>query len=193
MAADIMNLIMQAYSIMLYPVVTKIIFAIIILLLGLIIGRAAGKISQKMLHGIELNRLLRKILSTKNDFERGMSLLIEFAIYLVTIIWALQVFSFAKPLLYVLAIAFVVVVFLSIIIVARDFFPNALAGIVIRKRKAIAKGDKIKMKNLEGIVVEVMINAIKIETNDKDLLYIPNVTILEDGIEIVHTRNSKHF
>ena len=70
--------------------VFRVIAAIIILLLGIVIGRALGNLTRKLLHELEFERILKKQTKIKVPVEEFSSSLIKYIVYFIAIIMALN-------------------------------------------------------------------------------------------------------
>ena len=128
---------------------TRFIVAIIILLIGFIIGRLLGKLTQKALHEVELNKILKKA-NIKIRLEEILSNFVTYFIYFVTIVMVLQHIGIATTILNMIAGAVILIIILSTFLGVKDFIPNAIAGIMIQSKKMIQIGEIIKVKGMQG-------------------------------------------
>ena len=151
----------------------KIILVIILLLIGFIIAKIFGKLSQKILHELELNLLLKKI-KIKVPLEYFIGKLIEYAIYLITVVIALNQLGITKTVIIALISAALVICALAAIFGIRGFVPNLIAFFTIYRKDLFNEGDKIKVKNVEGTVDKIGITETQITTK-KETIFIPNV------------------
>lgn len=149
--------------------IVRIIAAIIIVLLGLVIGKFFGKVIQKTL----------KEIGIKLHSKAFISLGIEYVIYLAAIILALNQLGIIKITIYVLLILILIVVLAFAILALKDFIPNFIARNIIRKKGKVKIGDKIKIKNLEGKILSINLIETKVETKNKDVVCIPNSSLLK--------------
>jgi len=62
---------------------------------------------------------------------------------------------------------------------------SLLAGIYLIRTKKIKKGEIIKISEIEGRILEVNLLETKIETNNKEILFIPNSTITRKVVKII--------
>ena len=191
MPISIIQVMSSIYNAMLSPIASRIFLVIIILLLGFIIGRIVGKLLFEVLHEIELNNLLKNVLKLRIDADKLLSACVSYCIYTVTIIWVLLILSLAKVILYVVIAAVVIFIAVSLILMAKDFFPNMIAGAVIRKRKVISAGDSVEGSDFKGTVLEVKSTKVKIETKDKDVLHVPNSRILDRKVKVSRAKKSQ--
>jgi len=148
--------------------------AIIILLAGLIIGRLVGRFIHRILREVELNRLLRKTTGIKFAVDEIIANFISYLIYFIAIIMALDQLGVATAVLKIISIAIILIIVASIILGVRDFFPNILAGIFIAQKRLISKGDKVRIGDIEGNIIEINIMETRIVTRKGDIIYMPN-------------------
>jgi small-conductance mechanosensitive channel len=153
---------------------TNFAVAIIILLAGLIIGRLTGRFIQKIFEEIELNKLMRKTTGIRFAIDEIISNFITYFIYFVAIIMALDQIGVATTVLKIISIAIIIIIISSIILGIRDFFPNILSGIFIAQKRFLSKGDKVKVGDIEGEIIEINIIETRIMTKRGDIIYIPN-------------------
>jgi len=172
------------------PFFTRSAVAIIILLLGFIIGRIIGKLTQKVLLEIELNRLIKKATGMKIALEEITAKFITYFIYFIFIIWALNELGLTTTILTMISGAALIVIILSILLAIKDFIPNAFAGFVIHRRRKIKPGDKIKTDGLQGKITRISLVETEIKTRKGDTIYIPNSILTKKEI-IVHKKKSK--
>jgi small-conductance mechanosensitive channel len=148
--------------------------AIIILLAGLIIGRLAGRFIHKILEEVELNRLLRKTAGIRFAMDEIIASLIAYFIYFIAIVMALDQIGVATAVLKIISIAIIIIIIASIILGVRDFFPNILAGIFISQKRLISKGDKVRIGEIEGNIIDINMIETRIVTRKGDIIYMPN-------------------
>jgi small conductance mechanosensitive channel len=173
------------------PVYSKIVVAMLLLFIGLILGKFSGKAVKKLLSQVELNKLVRKAIGVNLRPEEIISSLVTYAVYFVFIIWALESIGISTLILNIFAIGVIAVIIISIFLGIKDFVPNLFAGIIIHSKDLVNKEDIIKSGTMEGKVVKVDLLSTRIETKSKDLIFIPNSLLLRD--KFVKKRKKKHW
>ncbi len=148
--------------------------AIILLLAGLIIGRLAGRLIHKILEEVELNKLLRKAAGIRFGVDEIISHLVSYAIYVIAIIMALDQIGVASAFLKIISLAIIIIIIASIVLGIRDFFPNILSGIFIAQKRLLSKGDKVRIGDIEGNIIDINIMETRIVTRKGDIIYMPN-------------------
>ncbi|MBI4149312.1 mechanosensitive ion channel [Candidatus Woesearchaeota archaeon] len=161
-------------------VLTDAVIALIILLIGFIISRIVGKLVQGIFHELELEALLGKI-RIRFGAEEFIGTLVSYAIYGIAVIMALNSLGITRVVMNVLAGIAIVTILVSLILTLSDYVPNLIAGIMLRQKRAIAPGNMVKVKGLEGKVLHAGLLETRVETRQKDLVYIPNSFITKSG------------
>jgi len=153
--------------------VFKVVGAIIIVLLGVIIGRIVGNLIQRLLHRIHLNQILKES-GVNLPIEQFVNFLIRYIIYFGAIILALQQLGLTATILYIIFISFLAIIIIFIILAVKDFIPNMIAGLFIHYKSLLKKGDFIKINDMSGRVLVVGLVETQLETNKKEVVYLPN-------------------
>lgn len=162
---------------------TRILFALLIFFIGFVIGKVLGKAVYKILNDFDLN----KKLSNKNiklNGEHLLSTLVSYFIYILTILYSLEVLNIANILLYFFTLLFIFLILLSFFIALLDFFPNFIAGLYLYSREKLDLNKKIKIDDIEGKLIKKELFHIVIETKKGDIIYIPNSSALKSKILI---------
>lgn len=127
---------------------TKIEIALIVFFVGFIIAKLTARILKKLLAEAELNRILES--AGFKPISNSIASLVQYVIYTVTLFIILQQFGLTKiVLIIVVIIAFLVFAF-SLLLAVRDFVPNAVAGLWLRKKLRPYIGKNIKIGNVKG-------------------------------------------
>lgn len=159
----------------------KLIAAIAILLIGLIAARIISRIIKRILHELELNRILKEQAGVRLPIEEFISSLIKYLIYFIAVIWALAELGLQTVILYII-LAIVLTILVSFIVLAfKDFIPNITAGFFIHQKNIIKKGDIIKIKDIEGKVKNISMVETTIKVNG-DTVYMPNSVLTKNEI-----------
>ncbi|MBW3000025.1 mechanosensitive ion channel family protein [Candidatus Woesearchaeota archaeon] len=161
---------------------SRILVAVIILLLGFIIGKVAGKIVKKILHELEMNVIIKKATRIDFNLEKVIATFVSYFIYFITIIMVLNQLNITTTVLQMLSAAVIILVIISVLLAIKDFVPNVFAGFYIYRNKFIKKGETIKVKGMEGEVIDITIIETKIETRDGDIVHIPNSALTKTEI-----------
>jgi small conductance mechanosensitive channel len=175
------ELIVDFYSTILGGPFANLVVAVIILLLGFIIGRIGGRVVKRVLQEIDLDKNAKKA-GIKFSIENFSGSLSAYLIYFISIVAALNQFKVVTPVFMILVVGLVIFLVITALLAVKDFVPNMFSGLYIFRTDFIKNGDKIRMKNLTGIVQEVTLTKTKIKTNSGDLVFIPNSVIVKKQI-----------
>jgi small conductance mechanosensitive channel len=149
----------------------KFAVAIIILLAGFIIAKIAGKVVKRILAEAELNKILAKAKFTPVSDALGG--IVEYALYVATVIVVLQQFGLANITLWIAGIVAVLAILFSLTLTIRDFIPNAIVGLFIRKKLNAKLGKQVKLGMISGRLEHVGIVASTIRNPDEQ--YVPHL------------------
>lgn len=160
----------------------KLLSAFIILLIGFIIGKIVSKVVGKFLHDIEFDKVLKKAMRINVSLEKGISSFSAYIIYFITIIIVLNQLNVATTVLQMLLAAVIIVIVVSILFAIKDFIPNMFAGYRIYKHDLINVGEIIRVKGVEGRIIEITLLETKLKTKEGDVVYLPNSIISKSEI-----------
>ncbi|MBI4447746.1 mechanosensitive ion channel [Candidatus Woesearchaeota archaeon] len=161
--------------------VSKAVTALSIIIFALIMGLLIKKVIKKILHELEIDKILKEE-GIKLPVEEFVAAMAKYLIYFIGVIWALTEIGLATTVLHILLIVILVIVTIFIILAVKDFVPNITAGIFIHQRGIVKKGDYIKVKSVEGTVMEIDLVEIKIKTNEGDVMLIPNSVLTKNEV-----------
>ncbi|MBU0457262.1 MAG: mechanosensitive ion channel domain-containing protein [Nanoarchaeota archaeon] len=160
-----------------------IIVGVVILLVGFGLGILARKLMQKVLKEIELNKIMAKVGITHN-LERGISIIISYLIYLVTIVYFLRQLGITSVVLYLVLGGILMLIILTSLVGLKDVIPNFVAWLILQKRGNIKVGKTVEVKEISGRVEKVGYLETEIKTYGGDILYVPNTLFLKSKFKI---------
>ncbi len=155
--------------------------AIIILLIGFLIGKLLGRTVQKILKRSGISAGLRKI-GIRRPLEGVLSSGLSYLIYVASIILALDQLKIATIVLYSILIIVIIVLVISFLLSVKDFLPNLFAGLFIYRHGLIKEGDQIQVQEITGTVVQVSLLETRLETKEKDIVFIPNTVLTKNKV-----------
>jgi small-conductance mechanosensitive channel len=159
--------------------------ALFIFAAGFFIGRFIGKLVQKILKEIELDKFAKRVTKRNIPLQDGISFIVSAAIYLISIILALQQMGLAEPIFKWIAIALIILILISAGLSVKDAVPNMISGARLLGSRTIRSGDHIKIDDhTEGDVIKVEIMETVLKTDKGDLIYIPNSIITKSKVEV---------
>jgi small-conductance mechanosensitive channel len=145
--------------------------SVLILIIGLIIGKATSNILKKLFIGI--NSTFFKKYKNKG-LELTIATLTKWAIYIFTIILALLQVGIEQSIIKFVILTILILAILFILLTFKDWIPNLAAGLNLRKTKKLKVGKTIIFKDLIGKIIDFNILETKIKTNRGEEIYIPN-------------------
>ena len=168
---------------------TKYVAALVILLVGFIVARLIGIISTIVLRELNINRIVKRYLGLGISLEEILSTVFVYTAYFFTIVMALDQIELTTKLFDMVSIAVIIVIAISIGIALKDFIPNLIAGFYLLHVGHVKPGDRVKIDNSEGRIVELHLLESRIETKEKDTLLVPNSTMIKKIIRVekLHT------
>ncbi len=162
--------------------IDNIVAAVIILLLGFVIGRVLGKFTQKVLHELEVDRILKETAKIKVSIEKALAKFVAYFVYFIAVITALNQLGLTTTILHMVAGAVLIVIVLTIVLGVKDFIPNFLAGMHIQKKKKIKKGDVVSIRGTEGKIIGMDLTEIKLKTRKGDIIFFPNSLVIKEKV-----------
>ena len=159
----------------------KLVAAITILLIGLILGRFFSKLVKKILKEVELNNIIKKEFKLDWPVEQFLVSFIRYLVYFVALVIALNQIGLAKIILYVILGGVLLFIVVFMILAIKDFIPNVVSGFLIQHRKLLKKGDKIKVRDIEGKVVDITLTEIQIKSGN-EIIVVPNSVLSKEII-----------
>lgn len=173
----------QAVSVI-NPLIVKIIDAVVILLIGFVIGKIAEKLSLKIFEMIELEKYTKKLKIKK--LSRILSKILSFVAYIIAIVLALNKLELTTAIISTVVILLIIVLALFFLFGINDMIANLFAGMMIRIKKNISVGDTIMIKNakrsIKGTVEQISLLNFRINTGKEELVIIPNTLLLRSTI-----------
>ncbi|MEK6940541.1 MAG: mechanosensitive ion channel domain-containing protein [Nanoarchaeota archaeon] len=158
----------------------RLIAAVIILVTGFIIGSIVSRLIKRVLHDLEADRILHEQTRVKVHVDEFIASAAAYFIYFAAIVWALNQLGLTTTVLYVIFTGLLVIIVGFILLAFKDFIPNAFAGFTIYNSDMVSHGDRIKVANIEGKVIHVGLLETKIQTNKKEVVFIPNSFMLKN-------------
>ena len=151
----------------------RIITAILTLLLGLLIGKVLGRLVKRILKEAEVNRMLHKA-GLHIAFDYLASRLIEYAIYAVTVLIVLRQLGLTRIFLGAIIVIVSVAVILPLVLWLKDFLPNAISWLLLRKQLKRSLKKHVRIGSVSGKLVQFGILKSKIKTPKGDEIHIPH-------------------
>ena len=130
----------------------KMVVALITLFVGFIIAKLAGLLTKRVLHEAEINRVLA---TAGMKLDEAIGRLVEYLLYVITLLVILNQFGLTKLVLGILITLAIALMAFSLLLAIKDFVPNAITGLFIRKKLKSNLGKKVKIGMVTGKLVHV--------------------------------------
>lgn len=164
-------------------VLLNIVAALLILLLGFVLAKLVGNLLRKFFHSISLDILLSKALKTRVKIAPIIAGLVSLIIYVASVIWALYQVGILTYVVQYLSMVIVVLILLSLLLSLKDALPNFFLGFILRRKLGLRLKKTISFDNITGIVKEVGLTAIIIETKSEKL-FVPYVLLQKKQVTL---------
>lgn len=119
----------------------------------------------------ELNRILTA--AGFRPLSDALGVILEYIIYAATVLVILQQFGLTEIVLGIIAVIAIVAIGFSLVLAVRDFIPNAIVGLFLRKKMKKFLGKKICIGDVSGRLEHYGIVASVIK--NKDEYYVPHL------------------
>ena len=154
----------------------KLLSTIIILLIGMVIGKIFGRFVRKALSEIETNKVM-KIIGLRLNLEKLLANLTSIIVYLYSFYLAISQFGITNLLVYSIGIIILLIISISFLLSIREFVPNMVEGFIVRKKLNIKVGKEFKHNNILGKIEKITIKDIRIKTSENELIFVPYTAI----------------
>ena len=167
----------------------RILGAFLILILGLIVAQILSNILRKIIRGTEISKALEEQLKLKIPLESYISSFLKYLIYFITIIIVLSQLGISTKILQTILVILIILITIFVILAFKDWIPNLISGFYIIKTQKVKVNDIIKVKGIKGKVIQVNLLETKIETNNNEVIFIPNSNLTK--FELTKEKNGK--
>ena len=176
----------ELYSVIALDLYKNILIATVTLLIGFVVGKILGKLVERFLDELDLNKFFRKF-DVRISMSELVGILVTYVIYAIAIASALKQLHLTSTVLSVIQAILLLALVVSILLGLKDFLPNLFAGFFIASSAIIKVGDYIKVNSAEGQVIRRGLVETLIQTKQGDVIYIPNASLIKQ--EIVKLRH----
>lgn len=160
----------------------NLIAAIATLILGLLIGRFLSNLVKKLLHELELDRILKEKARIKLPLTQLITSIIKYIIYGIAILLALNQLGLRSFILNAILTIIVVLLVVFMMLSLKDFIPNFTGGLFLYQKRSINPGDVIKINNIEGEILNITLLETKLRTKNNEIVYIPNSVLTKNVV-----------
>lgn len=171
----------QYFMDILSPIISKALVALIVLMLGFILGKFISKTVQWFLRLADLNKRWKNFTGINWRLEEIVSGCISVIIYFIGIVMALNVLGITAGLAKIVSYGIISLIFISLFLAVNDFLPNFISGFTIAKQ--LKHNDTILVETIKGKIAEMTWTNVKIVADNGDTLYIPHSLFLKKGFK----------
>ena len=172
-------------------VMINILVAMLIFFIGFIFGRLIGRVLKKVLRHMNLDYFVRRTVGLKFSLEELIAGSVSYFIYVISFIMALNQLGLSTAILQMVIGGAIVIIVISIILSIKDFLPNIMAGMVLREKSFISENDIVRIKDIEGKVIELGLIETIIQNRHGDKIFIPNIVFTKNEVINYKPRKSK--
>jgi hypothetical protein len=162
----------------LHAITTIIAVAMITIFAGFIIAKLTGKLAKRILKEAELNRIL--VAAGFRPLSDALGTIIEYLIYTATVLVVLHQFGLTQIVLAIIAILGAIIVAFSLLLAIRDFIPNAVAGLFMRRKIKKFIGKHVTIGRISGTLINYGIISSIIKNKDEHC--VPHLYTSKHGI-----------
>ncbi len=152
----------------------SVLLAAIVLLVGVILSRMAGKLILRMLSDLDVNQMVKKAFGADVPIDEMTSLVSSWALYAISVLISFNVLGIDVLVVQLLGGVLFFVLLVSMIIALQHAVPNLYAGFALRRQKMVLRGDQLKLRSLTGTVAHTGLMQVTLVTKEKETVYIPN-------------------
>ena len=113
------------------------------------------------------------------NIESGVSTIVSFMVYLVTIVFFLNHLGITSIVLYLVVGAILMLLILTFLVGLKDVIPNFVAWVVLQRKGKIKEGKRVEVREISGRVEKIGYLETEIKTEYGDILYVPNSLFLK--------------
>ncbi|MBN1275681.1 mechanosensitive ion channel [Candidatus Woesearchaeota archaeon] len=162
-----------------HPFVIASLESLLILLGGFVVGRLLGLVVRRVLRGVGFDKHMRRVTHYRVSLEQKLGLLVSFVVYAVTLILVLGRLDALRVAALALLSLFALILVVSFLLSIKDFFPNLVAGVVLRYRGRVVPGVRVRIKGVDGRVERVSLTSTTV-VDGGDRLFLPNRLFLKE-------------
>lgn len=167
------SLVKEGANVIFSPLLSRLILAVFILLLGFILGRVLGLLVRRLLSDIQVDKHLRNM-GVKASLERLVGNAISIIIYIATVVISLNTLGLTSTIVTIIILGLVFVVVISFLLAVKDFFPNAISGVKLMVTDAFKVGDDIQIREVQGTITAIGLLETRLKTKHNEEIIIPN-------------------
>lgn len=163
--------------------INQLVITILILLLGFIIGKLIGRLIHLLFREIDLDGIVRHSLRLNISISSFLVFIFSYSIYAAAFVIAFERLKLMAYILYVLIGIVIIVFIMSIVGSVKDFFPNVVAGLALRKR-GLEPGKRLALSNISGTITDFSLLSTTVKVGNKESVVLPNSYLLKNRFRV---------
>lgn len=148
------------------PILNEIAAALLIVFIGLIIGKILGNVALRFFRDVKM------VFLKKYRLANTVSNVVSYSIYTLAIILALRYLNALWIVLVLVVLCFAVVLGFSVLFTIRDFLPNFFARSRVKKKYEVGKTYSIR--KVSGVLENIGFLELRLRTKNGDIITIPH-------------------
>ncbi|HLP80002.1 MAG TPA: mechanosensitive ion channel domain-containing protein [Acidobacteriota bacterium] len=164
--------------------VTKFLWALLILFCGIFLGKLVQRLIHKVLLELEVNKFIEQTTHLQIRFDEIIASFLGKLIYIFAILIALNSLGVTSTIINILSIGVMALALILIVLGIKDFIPNLISGIILHKKRYLAEGDSVEIDRIKGTVTSFELLETQVQTKNGDILHIPNSYLIKSKIRI---------
>lgn len=147
--------------------------AVLTLGIGFMLGRFASGFFVDVLKGEKMQKLLKPRGYGKLEVDL-MAAMLKYFIYVLVFLVVIMQFGVGETVVQIIAVVFILVLFLIMAYSLKEFIPNVAAGLYINRNEIFEVGEVVQIDEFKGEVIKKGVLSTIILTEDKKVVIIPN-------------------
>lgn len=161
---------------------STIVIALVIVLLGFVLGRLADRGLYKLLLRTSFDDKMYALFGRRRRYARATRVGIVRLIYVITALVALDRLNVSGVAITLVLGIFALILLASFILAGIEVVPNLLARGELARR-GIVQGDKVEVTSLSGVIkgtiVDITLTDVQVKRAGGEVLFIPNASFLK--------------
>lgn len=172
----------QRFTERITPALNTVVIFFLILFVGFLVGKIAGRLIRTLLRDVKADGIATHAFGKRVMVARTTGTMVSYAIYLVTLVIALNAVSLTTITIRIILAIIVLALLISLFVALKNLIPNFVSWFVLRKK--IVPGKYLKTSKFEGQVIDIGIMETTIEIGGGGFLLIPNSLLTKEKIMI---------
>ncbi len=166
-----------------HTIYIDIVVAVITFFIVVILGKLIMKFVAKLLELSNFDYNFKKLTGIETLLAERLESFGKAVVYVIAVVFGLNQLNITTKTYGIIFVLMLAVFMLSFLLRVKDFLPNSYYGLKLKPRRYLKRGDKVKIKNMSGKVKEIHANGITLELQNKDSIFIPNLSMTSEELK----------